>query len=116
MATLVFWLLFLGFVAAFAAQVARRVWIIAAGPDNFSFDNLPFRIKRFVFDVVLQKRTIKERPLPGLMHALVFWGFVAFGGYTSVEFLHGLGIVDLTGTAWFAAYRAMLTPFAVAVL
>jgi len=116
MATLVFWLLFLGFVAAFAAQVARRVWIIAAGPDNFSFDNLPFRIKRFVFDVVLQKRTIKERPLPGLMHALVFWGFVAFGGYTSVEFLRGLGIVDLTGTAWFHLYRLALVPFASAVL
>ena len=30
------------------------------------------------------------------MHAFVFWGFVAFGGYTSVEFLYGLGIVDLT--------------------
>lgn len=113
--TLAFWLLFLGFVAAFAAQVARRVQIIAAAPNNFSLDDLPARLNRFVFDVVLQRRTIRERPLAGLMHAFVFWGFVAFGGYTSVEFLHGLGLVDLTHTRWFAAYRALLTPFAVAV-
>jgi Fe-S oxidoreductase len=52
----------------------------------------------------------------GLAHAFVFWGFVAFGGYTVTEFLHGLGIVDLTDTSWFHAYRLLLTPFAVAVL
>jgi len=49
------------------------------------------------------------------MHALVFWGFVAFGGYTTVEFMSGLGIVDLTQTLWFYGYRLALTPFAVAV-
>jgi Fe-S oxidoreductase len=46
----------------------------------------------------------------------VFWGFVAFGGYTVAEFLAGLGLVDVTGTAVFRAYRVVLTPFAVAVL
>jgi Fe-S oxidoreductase len=116
MAILVFWLLFLGFVGAFAAQVARRVQLIAAAPNTFSFDNIPFRVRRFLTDVVFQVRTIRERPLAGGMHALVFWGFVAFGGYTTVEFLRGLGIADLTHTAWFATYRLVLTPFAIAVL
>ena len=116
MPTLAFWLLFLACVGAFAAQVARRVQLIAAAPNNFSVDNLPFRIRRFVRDVLLQVRTIRERPVTGLMHAFVFWGFVAFGGYTTVEFLFGLGIVDLTETRWFQAYRVMLTPFAAAVL
>jgi Fe-S oxidoreductase len=116
MATLAFWLLFLGFVGAFAAQVFRRVQIIAAAENNFSLDNLPFRINRFIVDVLLQKRTIVERPVAGLMHAFVFWGFVAFGGYTTVEFLHGLGIVDLTSASWFHAYRLALVPFASAVL
>jgi Fe-S oxidoreductase len=114
--TLAFWLLFLTFVGAFVAQVARRVRIIAAAPGGFSLDQLPVRINRFLVDVVLQSRTIRERPAAGLMHAFVFWGFVAFGGYTSVEFLNGLGIVDLTATRWFATYRALLTPFALAVL
>ena len=55
--------------------------------------------------------------MPGLAHAFVFWGFVAFGGYTIVEFLHGLGIVDLTQTRVVLRSTALvLTPFAVAVL
>jgi Fe-S oxidoreductase len=116
MSTLVFWLLFLSCVGAFAAQVARRVRLIAAAPNTLSLDNLPFRARRFLTDVVFQIRTIRERPVAGLMHAFVFWGFVAFGGYTIVEFLYGLGVVDLTRTAWFEAYRLLLVPFAIAVL
>ena len=46
----------------------------------------------------------------------VFWGFVAFGGYTVTSSCSGLGIVDLTERRWFQAYRSVLTPFAVAVL
>src|SRR5207244_7116108 len=79
-------------------------------------DHLGLRISRFLVDVVGQKRTIVERPVAGLAHAFVFWGFVAFSGYTAGEFLSGLGIVDLTHTGWFAAYRVVLTPFAIAVL
>ena len=116
MSTLILWLLVLGFVGAFAAQVATRVRLITAAPNTFSIDDSAFRVRRFLVDVVLQRQTIKERPLPGLAHAFVFWGFVAFGGYTTTEFLHGLGIVDLTDTRWFYAYRVALTPFAVAVL
>ena len=116
MATLAFWLLFLLFVGAFAAQVVTRVRLIAAAPNTFSVDHFPFRVKRFLLDVVLQRGTIRERPVTGLMHALVFWGFVAFGGYTTAEFMSGLGIVDLTRTDWFHGYRVALTPLAVAVL
>jgi Fe-S oxidoreductase len=116
MQTLAFWILLLVFLGAFAAQVARRGRIIAAAPNTFSVDRIGFRVRRFILDVVLQRQTIKERPFTGLMHAFVFWGFVAFGGYTLVEFLYGLGIVDLTGARWFHAYRVALTPFAVAVL
>jgi Fe-S oxidoreductase len=114
--TLAFWLLFLAFVGAFAAQVAKRIHIIAAAPNTFAIDDLPFRVKRFLLDVVLQRGTIRERPVAGLMHAFVFWGFIAFGGYTTAEFLNGLGIADVTGTGWFGAYRLALTPFALAVL
>src|SRR5262245_38946834 len=116
MSTLILWLLVLGFVAAFAAQVATRVRLVAAAPNTFSVENTAFRVRRFLVDVVLQRQTIRERPVPGLAHALVFWGFVAFGGYTITEFLHGLGIADFTETRWFYAYRVVLTPFAIAVL
>jgi Fe-S oxidoreductase len=81
-----------------------------------SLDHAGLRARRFVLDVVLQRQTISERPFVGVAHAFVFWGFVAFGGYTTVEFLKGLGIVDWTGTRWFEVYRMGLTIFAVAVL
>jgi Fe-S oxidoreductase len=104
------------FAGVFAAQVASRVRLIAAAPDTFSIDGLGPRARRFFVDVVCQRQTIVERPLAGLAHAFVFWGFVAFSGYTVTEFLYGLGIVDLTRTPWFHAYRTVLTPFALAVL
>ncbi|HWF85011.1 MAG TPA: heterodisulfide reductase-related iron-sulfur binding cluster [Vicinamibacterales bacterium] len=116
MATAIFWILFLAFTGAFAAQVATRVRLIAAAPNNFSVDRLGFRVKRFLVDVLGQRKTIVERPVAGLAHALVFWGFIAFGGYTTIEFLDGLGIAHLTQTRAFEMYRLVLTPFAVAVL
>jgi len=116
MATLIFWLLFLSFVGAFAAQVATRVRLIAAAPSTFTFDDIGFRVRRCLADVLFQRKTIVERPVAGLAHAFVFWGFLVFAGYTSVEFLYGLGLVDLTETTWFHAYRMVIVPFATAVL
>src|SRR5215475_3382183 len=116
MATLLLWLLVIVFVGAFAAQVATRVRLIAAAPNTFSLDDPGFRVRRFLVDVLGQRRTIVDRPVPGLAHAFVFWGFVAFAGYTSVEFLKGLGIIDFTHSRWFDTYRVVLTPFAIAVL
>jgi Fe-S oxidoreductase len=116
MATVALWILLLVFMGAFAAQLAKRVQLIAAAPNTFSLDHPGVRAAQFLVDVLLQRRTIRERPLAGLMHAFVFWGFVAFGGYTLTEFLYGLGIVDLTHTGWFHAYRLGLVPFTVGVL
>src|SRR6476661_3278712 len=116
MSTLALWVLVVVFVGLFAAQVATRVRLIAGAPNTFSTDNTALRIARFLTDVVGQRQTIVERPVAGVAHALVFWGFVAFSGYTAIEFLAGLGIVDLTHTRAFTAYRMVLTPFALAVL
>ena len=114
--TLALWVLLVVFLGAFLAQVATRVRLIAAGAGSFSFDHPAFRIKRFIVDVLLQRQTIRERPAAGAAHALVFWGFVAFAGYTAVEFAYGLGIVDLTHSAAFQMYRVALVPFATAAL
>jgi Fe-S oxidoreductase len=116
METLILWVLVLAFGSAFVAQVTKRVRLIAAAPNTFALDRLGARFGRVVSDVLCQRQTIKERPVTGVAHAFVFWGFVAFGGYTLTEFLRGLGIVDLTGAPWFYTYRLVLTPFAVAVL
>ena len=116
MQTLLLWLLVVGFVGAFVAQVATRLRLIGAAPNTFSTDDTPTRVSRFLVDVLGQRRTIVERPVAGLAHAGVFWGFLAFAGYTATEFLAGLGILDLTHTRAFELYRLLLTPFAVAVL
>ena len=116
MATLILWLLVLASAGAFAAQVATRLRLMAAAPNTFSVGHVSQRIRRFLVDVVGQRQTIRERPAAGVAHALVFWGFVAFGGYTVIEFLKGLALVDLTQSGWYGAYRIGLTPFACAVL
>ena len=116
MAMLVLWLLVVVFLGAFVAQVATRVRLIAAAPNTFSLDRVGFRVRRFVGDVVLQRQTIAERPAAGLAHAFVFWGFIAFAGYTVAEFLNGLGIVDVTHSRPFQTYRLALVVFAAAVL
>ena len=98
MSTLLLWVFVLIAASAFAAQVATRVRLIAAAPRTFSLDHLGVRVRRVLFDVLLQRQTIAERPVVGFAHAFVFWGFVAFGGYTTTEFLKGLGIADWTGS------------------
>src|SRR5580658_5627140 len=48
-----------------------------ANPD-FHLEPLGPRIGQFVWEVLLQGKVIRERPLPGIAHAFVFWGFCAF--------------------------------------
>lgn len=110
------WVLLVAAVCAFASQSWRRVQLIRVAPGSLSTAGLGVRLRRVVIDVVGQRRTIQERPVVGLAHAFVFWGFVAFSGYTAIEFLKGLGLIDLTAAAWFRSYRVVLTPFAIAVL
>jgi hypothetical protein len=105
-----------GFVGWFAAQMAARVRLIEAAPDGFSFDHPGARFDRFVTDVIFQARTIRGRPVAGVAHLLVFWGFCAFGGYTALEGLRGIGLVDLTHTAPARIYAWALVPFAVTVI
>src|SRR5581483_4174728 len=100
----------------FAAQVATRVRLIAAAPNTFHVGDVGVRVSRWLADVLFQRRTIVERPAAGLAHAFVFWGFLIFAGYTSIEFLYGLGIVNLTEAPWFHTYRLVIVPFASAVL
>jgi Fe-S oxidoreductase len=116
MATVVLWLLVALSAGVFLAQVTTRLRLIASAPNTFSFTQPGARIGRFIVDVLGQRQTIAERPAAGIAHAFVFWGFLAFAGYTATEFLYGLGIADFTRTRWFDAYRLALTPFAIAVL
>ena len=116
MQTWVFRLLVAAALWAFGAQVATRVRLTWRAGNNIRLDCPGERAWRVVREVVFQSRVISERPLVGIAHALVFWGFVSFSLYTLIGILKGLGAVDLTDRAWYGAYRLALVPFAVAVL
>ena len=92
-------------LGAFGAQIWKRTRLIFAAPARAPLGPLGPRVGRFVLDVLLQRQTIKERPLAGVAHALVFWGFLAFAGYTIVEFLWGLGIADAAHAHFADAFR-----------
>ena len=111
-----FRLLVVAAAALFVRQMLTRYRLIARAPGGFDLSELGTRAATFVSEIVFQSRTIRARPVVGLAHLFVFWGFCAFAGYTTVEALRGLGVVDLTGTAAFHAYKMALVPFSVAAL
>lgn len=114
--TWIFRLCFLLFVGLFLKQMAARAQLFARARNNIRIRDLDAQFSNFIADVIFQRRVFRNKPLVGLGHTAVFWGFVAFGGYTGGEFLKGLGIVDITDTMPFFAYRLLLVPFATAVL
>lgn len=110
-----FRVLVLGFVGWFAQQMAVRLRLVAAAPQNFRVDHVLERTDRFITEIIFQSKVIAARPVVGVAHLLVFWGFVAFGLFTTVESLRGLGLVDLTDSPLFHVYKLLLTPFAIGV-
>lgn len=58
------------------------------------------RIWHFFWEVLCQAKVIQQRPLPGLAHAFVFWGFCAFALVTLNHCAVGLGFgfLDPSGT------------------
>ncbi len=111
-----FRLVFVVLVGWFASQMLTRYRLVMAGANNFSMDDAPARVGRFLGDVVFQRKVIRAKPFVGVAHLFVFWGFCAFGLFTFVGLLQGLGVVDLSRSGWFLAYQAALVPFCVAVL
>jgi Fe-S oxidoreductase len=82
-----------------------RMWPIArnilrAKKDvGFSLTHVGRRVWVFVSEVLCQSKVIRQRPLPGLAHAFVFWGFLAFALVTTNHVLTGLrvGVLRHTG-------------------
>ncbi len=103
-----------GFWLRFAPVV--RI-IRAAKPDSgFKLGDLRPRVTRFVWEVLLQGKVIKDRPIAGAAHALVFWGFCAFGLITVNHIATGFGLPLLARSGAFGTlYFGLAAIFAVAV-
>jgi len=96
-----------------------RVWrtVLASKKDpDFTIHPVARRTRDFVWEVLLQGKVIRQRPLPGLAHALVFWGFCAFALVTINHFAQGTGLHPLSREGFFGAfYFRLAAVFAVGV-
>jgi Fe-S oxidoreductase len=116
-------------IVASAAVFVRRVWPIASNilrakkDVGFSLRPVGRRVWVFFWEVLCQAKVIRQRPLPGVAHALVFWGFLAFAlvslnhvatGFR-LGFLQGAGAVG-TFYFWFAGVWAVLVAVSIAGL
>ncbi len=96
-----------------------RVWrIIRASKKDPDFQLPPLerRVSTFIWEVLLQGKVIRQRPLPGLAHAFVFWGFCVFALVTINHFAEGFHLQLLSRDGFFGRiYFAIAAIFAVAV-
>ena len=83
---------------------------------SFRLSPLGKRVWDFVSEVMLQSKVIRERPLPGIAHAFVFWGFCAFALVTLNHFATGIGFPFLSRGSWFGKiYFTLAAVFGIVV-
>ncbi|HKD60215.1 MAG TPA: (Fe-S)-binding protein [Terracidiphilus sp.] len=96
------------------APILKRVLQSRKDP-NFTLAPIGKRIWDFFWEVLCQAKVIRERPLPGLAHAFVFWGFCAFALVTLNHIAVGFGTGLLDPAGFFGRFYFYLAgAFAVA--
>src|SRR5690242_17050011 len=112
---LVFVLLLVASLWDFSRTVYRRLHHKIQPTPPLQFDHFTARIWRVFSEVFLQSRVIRDRPVAGMLHALVMWGFFAFA-WVSIRHLW-LGFVGIDSAtpheSWYGDFAAI---WAVAVL
>lgn len=77
------------FLGLFAWQCYRRFGILVRLPAANRLDRIPERIKTLLVYGVGQLKFFKGEQPAGLVHALVFWGFLVLGAQVATMFLRG---------------------------
>src|SRR5229473_160164 len=74
------WLLFYGLIAAAGVLFGRRAFyllrLLLKGKPMPRWDHIPARVGRVIVYVFGQARLLANDFWPGLMHSIIFWGFV----------------------------------------
>src|SRR5438270_13956819 len=98
----VFILIVIVSVTLFAMRFGKVWQNIQASKDDpeFSIHPIGRRVRDFVWEVLLQGKVIRQRPLPGFAHALVFWGFCAFALVSLNHFAEAGSIGFLDRGSW----------------
>jgi Fe-S oxidoreductase len=109
--------LLIGTIGMFARDFSGKLRLIRAGkPDRVRCDRIGERLRRVLKEVLLQSRVVGGRPVVGVLHAAVFFGFLLFGFETVDHFLEGFGLSFLgpvlgAGAPAFKAVLAVLAVF-----
>jgi Fe-S oxidoreductase len=102
-------------VALFGWQILPILRTIFRAKRDADFQLFPLgpRIHDFILEVGLQTKVIRQRPLPGLAHAFVFWSFCAFALVTLNHCAFAFGAAFLSPDGNFSrAYFYLAAVFA----
>jgi Fe-S oxidoreductase len=90
----------------FWLRFRKVLWRIlkARNDSGFHLEPIAKRFWEFFSEVMLQSKVIAQRPLPGVAHALVFWGFCAFVLVTSNHIAAGFAVPFLDRERGFGAF------------
>ncbi|MDP7095075.1 MAG: heterodisulfide reductase-related iron-sulfur binding cluster [Candidatus Marinimicrobia bacterium] len=102
-------------LGSFVYEVWRRIRIVLRGQGSLPFDKIGARIWRVINEVLFHKKVMGQRFWPGLMHGLVFWGFLVFGLITIDHFAIGFG-APLFSKSFHHFYSYFGIPFAILAL
>jgi Fe-S oxidoreductase len=111
-------LLMVGSLAIFWRRLSKVLDTIRRSRATPDFEVAPLgpRVSQFIWEVMLQGKVIRQRPLPGLAHAFVFWGFCAFALITVNHITSGFGLRFLfEDSAFGEVYFRFVALWAVAV-
>jgi Fe-S oxidoreductase len=99
----------------FLNTLDRRLSSIWTRRNDIAFDDLPKRVWRVFVEVLLQYRVVRDRPVVGILHAAVLWGFLAFAWVSAEHLSLGIRGLDMAmpSDSWYATFAAV---WAVAVI
>ena len=75
MKAIIFAIILLSAFGLFGLSLRRMIELISIGKPENRLDHLPQRFKKMLSVAIGQSKLFRE-PIPGLMHALIFWGFL----------------------------------------
>jgi Fe-S oxidoreductase len=99
----------------FLKIVNRRLSSLVHRHGDLPHDHIPKRLWRVFVEVFLQYKVVRDRPLVGILHAALLWGFLAFAWVSANHLSLGLrGLSKATeARTWYGTFVAV---WAVAVL
>ena len=116
MSKLILALIIIGGLIRFIIPIRKRLLLVRKAPGKLETTNITTRMWSVIKEVCFQSKVIKHRPIPGLMHAFVFWGFVAFIIVTLNHFVSGFGGTLLGTMTVYNVITAIVAFFAVMVI